>query len=71
MFHFPTDPYQRDAWIRTIKHKNWMPNEYSMICQLHFISKRPSRFLNDPDYVLLIFSYSTSTVASQRDIVDT
>ena len=47
-----------------------MLNEYSMVCQLHFISKRPSHFPNDPDYVPSIFSYSTSTVASQRDIVD-
>ena len=70
LFRFPTDPYQRDAWIRAIKCKKWMPNEYSMVFQLHFISKRPSRFPNDPDYVPSTFSHSTGTVASQKDIVD-
>lgn len=70
LFRFPTDPCRRDAWIRAIKRKNWMPSEYSMVCQLHFISKRPSRFPNNPDYVPSIFSFSRSTVASQRDNVD-
>lgn len=47
-----------------------MPNEYSMICKLHFISEKPSRFPNNPDYVPSIFSFSTSKVARQKGNVD-
>ena len=70
LFRFPTDPSRRDGWIRAIKRENWMPNEYSMVCQLHFISGKPSGFPNNPDYVPSLFSFSTSNVARQRDNVD-
>ena len=70
LFRFPTDPVRRDAWIRAIKCENWMPNEYSVVCKLHFISVKPSPFLNNPDYVPSIFSFSTSKVARQKGNVE-
>ena len=66
LFRFPTNPSRRDAWIRAISRNNWIPNEYSWICQLHFISGKPSPFPNNPDYVP--FKFSFSVVAPERQV---
>lgn len=68
LFCFPTNPFRRDAWIRAIWHDNWIPNKYSRICQLHFISGKPSPFPSNPDYVPSKFSFSV--IAPER-LVDT
>ena len=51
---------KRRAWIRAIRRENWVPNKHSRICGLHFISGRPSRDPNNPDYIPTIFSFSNS-----------
>ena len=58
LFRFPIGKKQREAWIRAIWREKWIPNDYSRICQLHFISGRPSRDSNDPDFVPTVFSFS-------------
>lgn len=67
MFRFPTDPSRRDAWVRAIRRENWKPNEYSVVCKLHFILEKPSRFPNNPDYVPSKFSFNTSSAVYQQD----
>ena len=67
MFCFPTDPSRRDAWVRAIRRENWKPNEYSVVCKLHFILEKPSRFPNNPDYVPSKFSFNTSSAVYQQD----
>ena len=69
LFRFPTNPSRRDAWIRAIRRDNWIPNEYSMVCQLHFILEKPSPFPNNPDYVPSKFSFSVVTPGRQVDTV--
>jgi len=69
LYHFPADPSRRDAWVRAIRRDNWMPTEYSMICQLHFISGQPSRFSNSPDYVPSKFTFRPASTARQSDKV--
>ena len=69
LFRFPEDELQRDAWIRAIRREKWMPDEDSRLCQLHFISGRPSRYPNNPDYAPTQFSYkSTSAVIEKSNI---
>ena len=58
LFRFPIGKKQREAWIREIRREKWISNDYSRICQLHFISGRPSRDSNDPDFVPTVFSFS-------------
>ena len=58
LFCYQTNPSQQDTWIRAIKRDNWIPNEYSRVCQLHFISGKPLLFPNNPDYVPSKFSFS-------------
>ena len=69
LFRFPEDDLQRDAWIRAIRREKWMPDEDSRLCQLHFISGRPPRYPNNPDYAPTRFSYkSTSAVIEKSNI---
>ena len=58
LYRFPRDPERRSLWIQAIKREKWQPNEHSRICGRHFISGRPSRFRNDPDFVPSIFVFS-------------
>ena len=58
LFRFPTGKKQREAWIRAIRREKWIPNDYSRICELHFISRGPSRDPSDPDFVPTLFSFS-------------
>ena len=70
MFRFPVDPSRRDAWIRAIRREHWKPTEYSMVCQLHFILKKPSRFPNNPDYVPSVFNFNTNSATCRKEKVD-
>ena len=70
MFRFPVDPSRRDAWIRAIRREHWKPNEYSMVCQLHFILKKPSLFPNNPDYVPSVFNFNTNSTTCCEEKVD-
>ena len=70
MFRFPVDPSRRDAWIRAIRREHWKPNEYSMVCQLHFILKKPSPFPNNPDYVPSVFNFNTNSTTCCEEKVD-
>jgi hypothetical protein len=58
LYRFPMDPERRSLWIQAIKREKWQPTEHSRICGRHFISGRPSRFRNDPDFVPSIFVFS-------------
>ena len=58
LYRFPRDPERRSLWIQAIKREKWQPNEHSRVCGRHFISGRPSRFRNDPDFVPSIFVFS-------------
>ena len=69
LFRFPTNPSRRDAWIRAIRRDNWIANEYSRICQLHFLSGKPSPFPCNPYYVPSKFSFSVVAPERQVDTV--
>jgi len=69
MYRFPTDPSRKDAWVRAIRQENWTPSEHSRVCQLHFISGKPSPFSNNPDYVPSKFSFTVSASSRQSDKV--
>jgi len=66
LFRFPEGESQRDAWVRAIRRENWMPNEDSRLCQLHFISGRPSRIPNNPDYVPTRFSFKSASATLEK-----
>ena len=70
MFRFPVDPSRRYAWIRAIRREHWKPTEYSMVCQLHFILKKPSYFPNNPDYVPSVFNFNTNSATCPKEKVD-
>ena len=47
---------QTDMWCQAIRRENpdgslWRPSPHSKICGAHFIKGKPSRDVNDPDYV--------------------
>ena len=67
MFRFPTDPSQRDVWVRAIRRENWKPSEYSIVT---FHTGKPSRFPNNPDCVPSKFSINTSSAVYQQDKLD-
>ena len=70
LFRFPEDESQRDAWVRAIKRENWTPSEQSRLCQLHFISGRPSRFPNNPDYVPTRFTFRSTSAILEKSNTD-
>ena len=70
LFRFPEDDSQRDAWVRVIKWENWMPSEQSRLCQLHFISGRPSHVLNNLDYVTTLFNFKSTSATLEKSNMD-
>ena len=36
--HFPQDEERKSQWIAAVGRKDWIPNEYSWICSVHFVS---------------------------------
>ncbi|KAH7951042.1 hypothetical protein HPB52_004520 [Rhipicephalus sanguineus] len=74
-FRFPSakvSANRRALWISAVKRVNpdgslWQPTEHSRICGAHFITGRPSKFVNHPDYVPTVFTYSkTPGEAAER-----
>nr|XP_037286902.1 uncharacterized protein LOC119179890 [Rhipicephalus microplus] len=56
---------KRDAWVAAVRRQNadgspWAPNKHSRICSAHFITGRPSKFKNHPDFVPSVFTYVRS-----------
>ena len=41
-----------------------------MVCQLHFILKKPSHFPNNPDYVPSVFNFNTNSATCPKEKVD-
>ena len=66
LFRFPRDSERLDPWVRAIRHDKWVPNEYSRICYLHFVSKRPSPFKDNPDYVPSKFIFNKSNSSQEK-----
>jgi len=54
--------------MRAIRCENWRPNEYSRICQLHFILGKSSPFPNNP--LPSKFSFGDATTGREIDTVD-
>ena len=48
------------------KRDKWVPGEYSYIWGKHFISGKPSKSPNDPDYVPSVFCFSSTTSVRQQ-----
>jgi len=65
LFWFPEDRSRREAWVRAIRQENIVVNKYTRICQVHFTSGRPSRYPNQPDYVLTRFNHKSTSVARE------
>ena len=36
--HFPQDEERKSQWIAAVGRKDWIPNEYSWICSVNFVS---------------------------------
>lgn len=58
LYCFPTNLEQQHVWIRAVRREKWMPNKHSRIFQFHFVSRKPSCFNYDKDYIPTIFSFS-------------
>ena len=54
-------------WVRAIRQENWKANEYNVVCKVHFILEKPSRFPNNLDYVPSKFSFNMSSAVYQQD----
>ncbi|XP_070377472.1 uncharacterized protein [Dermacentor albipictus] len=54
---------KRALWISAVRRANpdgslWQSTKHARICGAHFITGRPSKLINHPDYVPTAFTYS-------------
>ena len=53
--HFPEDARRREPWIKAISRDKWKLKTHHRLCSKHFVSGRPSKDLEDVEYVPTIF----------------
>lgn len=49
-FRFPDSQPKRTRWINAMRRKNWVPNDNTRVCSIHFLSGNTTNDANDPDY---------------------
>ena len=54
-YRFPVNTKKRDAWIRAINRKGWIPNDHSYICSSHFVDGWHSDDPADDNYIPTLF----------------
>ena len=62
-YRFPQDAERKSKWIAAVVRKDSIPNEYSWICSVHFVSGEKS---NNPDYVPSLFEHTKSPLKKKR-----
>ncbi|XP_033728274.1 THAP domain-containing protein 5-like [Pecten maximus] len=79
LFTFPKDTKLRNEWTKRLKRKDYVPSDYSRLCQMHFtpesftkdpritssIGFKPKLIRLKPDAVPTIFDFSTPKSRSQ------
>ncbi|ESO88160.1 hypothetical protein LOTGIDRAFT_165901 [Lottia gigantea] len=56
-FRFPKNKRQRNAWIKAVNRKDWLPNNNTWICSEHFLDGWHGYEPTDGNYSPTIFAY--------------
>ena len=61
-YRFPRDTEKRGKWISAVKREDWIPNDNTWICSVHFVTGARSNNPLAPNYIPTIFPHTESPV---------